>query len=1139
MTEQEFKLTLNLIPESAFTDFEMQWMEQYSPGLALLLANTERHVMTWADENKLIWEETPGMEHFYAALKAEFVDMVRALGVYKDNTERPLLVYDFVNACRSVFSFSKQYGLDLNAVKNISNPFKIGNAKNTILSMGYNHFKVLSNLEAFSAAIADSAPTENAALKTKIAELLGPVREQLYDIITEDEEFSGILGDIGFGDKRIISKFTPSVSSLDSIFSEVNELIDAAITNAFQSSEELMNRVDSIVDAYIADYDVGIRQEFTTINSSYESLNTSLQTSITRIGAAESALVQEQQSRADGIQAVNERVDATISRLDTTDAAIVTEANTRAEQNLATVDSITQLTGRVAGAEGAIATESGLRVEGDRVEAENRALAIANLKNESETFASALVTQERNARVSELQSVAEDISVLYTLQDGNEVAISTVQTAINGPNGLSTQWAVKSDVNGYITGLGLSTESKYGVPTTKFIVVADEFALVNPGVNGGLPTLPFYVGSESGLFELNNQIKQNWSSIIGNNRPADNATRNVFRGDWTTATAYVVGDIVMKDGNGWSCLQNHTSSGANLPPTAGTGNTYWTAYTVKGTDGVSAISFIVPNDSHTIPAASDGSTLVGAYVGSGTTIEVFEGTTALTAVSTITANGQFTIGTPTQSPAATITVGNKTYAGTVATVAPHSAMVNGTDSVVITYPITARRANGTNVELSCSQTITKSKAGIKGDPGLNGSNAKAAFLAASSQVFQISKLGITTPTSITLTATGQNVSGSPTFTVTSGTVGLSGTGTTRTINSAGMTTDAATVKITWDGQEDYITIVKVREGADGSNGADGADGISTTAVLTRGSNSIEQATGTSKSVAIIAANLFRGITVETSGVTYKFYEDNGTTQITNLMPTKYGIKTTAIGNAPIATTSDIGVNLPAANEWSSHNSLVIHESAINSTGTFRVEAKDSGGIVHQAYFTVNDVSDPYAVTILSSAGDKIQNSSGSTTLIPLVYYGSEQVSSLTGWQFVWTLYNRAGKRGAFVDSTTTNASTGREILANTGGATATVSHSGSGMGLVAGRIVKCILPNGEDRYYEVASSSGTSITLRAPTTNSWLDYPVLSINEIVGGRLFACVDQGGQQTTNGATAITVSSNEIDMRCRISCDAIRP
>lgn len=1038
MTEQEFKLTLNLIPESAFTDFEMQWMEQYSPGLALLLANTERHVMTWADENKLIWEETPGMEHFYAALKAEFVDMVRALGVYKDNTERPQLVYDFVNACRSVFSFSKQYGLDLNAVKNISNPFKIGNAKNTILSMGYNHFKVLSNLEAFSAAIADSAPTENAELKTKIAELLGPVREQLYDIITEDEEFSGILGDIGFGDKRIISKFTPSVSSLDSIFSEVNELIDAAITNAFQSSEELMNRVDSIVDAYIADYDVGIRQEFTTINSSYESLNTSLQTSITRIGAAESALVQEQQSRADGIQAVNERVDATISRLDTTDAAI-----------------------------------------------------------------------------------------------------STVQTAINGPNGLSTQWAVKSDVNGYITGLGLSTESKYGVPTTKFIVVADEFALVNPGVNGGLPTLPFNVGSESGLFELNNQIKQNWSSIIGNNRPADNATRNVFRGDWTTATAYAVGDIVMKDGNGWSCLQNHTSSGANLPPTAGTGNTYWTAYTVKGTDGVSAISFIVPNDSHTIPAASDGSTLVGAYVGSGTTIEVFEGTTALTAVSTITANGQFTIGTPTQSPAATITVGNKTYAGTVATVAPHSAMVNGTDSVVITYPITARRANGTNVELSCSQTITKSKAGIKGDPGLNGSNAKAAFLAASSQVFQISKLGITTPTSITLTATGQNVSGSPTFTVTSGTVGLSGTGTTRTIDSAGMTTDAATVKITWDGQEDYITIVKVREGADGSNGADGADGISTTAVLTRGSNSIEQATGTSKSVAIIAANLFRGITVETSGVTYKFYEDNGTTQITNLMATKYGIKTTAIGNAPIATTSDIGVNLPAANEWSSHNSLVIHESAINSTGTFRVEAKDSGGIVHQAYFTVNDVSDPYAVTILSSAGDKIQNSSGSTTLIPLVYYGSEQVSSLTGWQFVWTLYNRAGKRGAFVDSTTTNASTGREILANTGGATATVSHSGSGMGLVAGRIIKCILPNGEDRYYEVASSSGTSITLRAPTTNSWLDYPVLSINEIVGGRLFACVDQGGQQTTNGATAITVSSNEIDMRCRISCDAIRP
>lgn len=74
---------------------------------------------------------------------------------------------------------------------------------------------------------------------------------------------------------------------------------------------------------------------------------------------------------------------------------------------------------------------------------------------------------------------------------------------------------------------------------------------------------------------------------IGDSTAAAGATRNVFVGNWATATSYFVGDVVLKDGYGWSCLQDHVSSGVVMPPTYPTNsNAYWTLYAVKGDQGV-------------------------------------------------------------------------------------------------------------------------------------------------------------------------------------------------------------------------------------------------------------------------------------------------------------------------------------------------------------------------------------------------------------------------------------------------------------------------------------------------------------------------------------------------------------------------
>lgn len=167
-----------------------------------------------------------------------------------------------------------------------------------------------------------------------------------------------------------------------------------------------------------------------------------------------------------------------------------------------------------------------------------------------------------------------------------------------------------------------------------------------------------------------------------------------------------------------------------------------------GPAGASAITPVLTNTSHTVPAANDGT--VSSYTGSGTTIQVFEGSTALTFDTTI-GNGKFTIGTPTVSPAAAITVGALTGAGTTtATVADHSAMSAAQPTCTITYPVTVRRADGTNISLSLVQTITKSFTGAQGATGPTGSTGSPGANATAYWV-------VCSPTAIQKTATGTYV----------------------------------------------------------------------------------------------------------------------------------------------------------------------------------------------------------------------------------------------------------------------------------------------------------------------------------------------------------------------------------------------
>lgn len=308
-------------------------------------------------------------------------------------------------------------------------------------------------------------------------------------------------------------------------------------------------------------------------------------------------------------------------------------------------------------------------------------------------------------------------------------------------------------------------------------------------------------------------------------------------------------------------------------------------------------------------------------------------------------------------------------------------------------------------------------------------------------------------------------------------------------------------------------------------------------ILTRGQFSIEEATGSTKNAIAVAADLVRsGGIIDTTNLSYKWYDTNGGTQITTSTAnytTKYALSTSTAPTPPTAATIN-GANIPASG-GNAFNTLSISETAITDIGIFRVDITDADSKTYSAYFTVYDVSDPYDVKIISSAGDKLQNGIGSTNLTPEVYYGAIKVATLTGWSFTWYFYDKDGNRAAFVD--TSKLTSGATITSNTTTAFSCASIT-AGL-LVAGDLIKVVSSSGAIvRTYEVsATSTAGSVTIRTSgLTNTWASTTAPTANEFQNGKVFY---GAATKTTSAAAALTVSGDDIDAKGRIVVEANRP
>jgi hypothetical protein len=212
----------------------------------------------------------------------------------------------------------------------------------------------------------------------------------------------------------------------------------------------------------------------------------------------------------------------------------------------------------------------------ERVDADSALVAQLNLLLAQADGNAAAILLEQAVRADADSATALSVQTLQTEVGENLASLQTTQLVVDG---LTAQYMVKTDVNGFVSGFGLYSDSE----SSDFIVNASNFAVVTPGEN---PQYPFIIGLVNGSPQIVMTAPTYWGNVLGSDKPQDGATRNVFRGAWrTTLGAVAVGDIVLDNGSSWSAIVAHIAGTSNRPPTTGDGNSFWTRYAAKGDTG--------------------------------------------------------------------------------------------------------------------------------------------------------------------------------------------------------------------------------------------------------------------------------------------------------------------------------------------------------------------------------------------------------------------------------------------------------------------------------------------------------------------------------------------------------------------------
>ena len=441
---------------------------------------------------------------------------------------------------------------------------RIGNAESAIVT------------EKTARATADEAEATNRNALT--VKLFGTTN---YNGLTTSTISSGFLYD---QQQARVTAENAIVSSVTQLSADVANNSAAILTEKTARADAVSALTTSlnVISAKVDGNQAAILSEVTARTSADSAITSKVDQLTSRIGDAESAIITEQNARISGdtLEATERNTLAVQLRgnytgTDTTQLTtglIYSERSARLEQGVALTNQINLVSAQVTATNAAILSEQAARAAADSAEASNRQAIsvklfgtsdintvttatltsgflydqqqarvtsenaivtrtdgqIAQLTN-SLTNVQSMILSETTTRASADSALTSQYNSLLATVNSQTASITELTSIVSTTTGVSAQWAVKTDIDGrYITGFGLSTTAPRDQnPYSQFYVLADSFALITPSVNGGLPTVPFYVGTENGLATLKSNLYSDWTKVSGSGKPADNAGAGV------------------------------------------------------------------------------------------------------------------------------------------------------------------------------------------------------------------------------------------------------------------------------------------------------------------------------------------------------------------------------------------------------------------------------------------------------------------------------------------------------------------------------------------------------------------------------------------------------------------------------------
>jgi hypothetical protein len=312
----------------------------------------------------------------------------------------------------------------------------------------------------------------------------------------------------------------------------------------------------------------------------------------------------------------------------------------------------------------------------------------------------------------------------------NGVAVESAQWKPVTAN-LYAQMMLKTDVNGHVVGIGLANDGVTG----EVAILAPKFKVVNPdlpeesmqvftvGTIGGQPT----VGIDGalvldGTLVVGGNVEMGPNAVIQWSNLSEESKTNLTGPDGQSVFVTYHNNAVSSppatptgDGTTGGWHTNATSSVVWISQKvagSATAGSWGTPVAIKGPTGptgpagTNSITVVLSNESHAVPCDSAGTPT--SYAGSGTDVYVFENDIAFSYGTAIFSAYQFTV-----SVAASGVSAGAISAGTgKAVVGNHSGMTANPASV--TYTITARKSDGSQVIVTKVQTLTKAVAGAVG-----------------------------------------------------------------------------------------------------------------------------------------------------------------------------------------------------------------------------------------------------------------------------------------------------------------------------------------------------------------------------------------------------------------------------------------